>query len=73
MPHTNAKMLPNPRTKNPLVFPNGLHDEATVFLSEVIDHPNIEIAWWDWGADKIAANIALIEAGDVKALAQVAK
>ncbi|MFK5980788.1 MAG: CatB-related O-acetyltransferase, partial [Rhizobiaceae bacterium] len=35
--------LPTPNTRNPLVFPDGSHDKATVFLNQVIDHPNIEI------------------------------
>ncbi|MEL7230809.1 MAG: CatB-related O-acetyltransferase [Pseudomonadota bacterium] len=36
-------MLPDPTTRHPLVLPNGTVDEATVFLNQVIDHPNIEI------------------------------
>ena len=35
--------LPDPNTRNPLVFPDGSHDKATVFLNQVINHPNIEI------------------------------
>ena len=35
--------LPNPSEINPLILPNGSRDAATVFLSAVIDHPNIEI------------------------------
>lgn len=35
--------LPNPSERNPLVLPDGSRDAATVFLSNVIDHPNIDI------------------------------
>lgn len=44
--------LPDPRTRNPLVFPGGIHDPATVFLSEVIDHPNIDIGDWTYYNDR---------------------
>ncbi|WP_164657764.1 CatB-related O-acetyltransferase [Tropicibacter sp. Alg240-R139] len=44
--------LPNPRTRNPLVFPDGSHDPATVFLSETIDHPNIEVGDWTYYNDR---------------------
>jgi virginiamycin A acetyltransferase len=40
--------LPDPRLRNPLVFPNGAHDPATVFLSQVIDHPNIDVGDWTY-------------------------
>lgn len=43
----NAK-FPDPRCRNPLVFPDGIRDPATVFLSEVIDHPNIEVGDWSY-------------------------
>ncbi len=44
-PNTQASefKLPDPRSRNPLILPDGAHDPATVFLSEVIDHPNIEV------------------------------
>lgn len=35
--------LPDPNTRHPLIFPDGSHDKATVFLKQVINHPNIEI------------------------------
>ncbi|MBL4890715.1 MAG: CatB-related O-acetyltransferase [Rhizobiaceae bacterium] len=35
--------LPDPKIRNPLVFPDGSHDKSTVFLNQVIKHPNIEI------------------------------
>ena len=43
-----ALHLPDPRCRNPLVFPDGSHDPATVFLSEVVDHPNIEVGDWTY-------------------------
>lgn len=45
-------VLPDPRTRNPLVLPDGVHDPATVFLSEVIDHPNIEVGDWTYYNDR---------------------
>lgn len=44
--------LPDPRTRNPLILPNGEADPATVFLSEVIDHPNIHIGDWTYYNDR---------------------
>jgi virginiamycin A acetyltransferase len=44
--------LPDPRCRNPLVLPGGSRDPATVFLSEVIDHPNIEIGDWTYYNDR---------------------
>ena len=35
--------LPDPKERNPLLLPDGTRDNATVFLNQVIDHPNIEI------------------------------
>lgn len=35
--------LPEPSSRHPLIMPDGRHDPATVFLNQVIDHPNIEI------------------------------
>lgn len=35
--------LPDPKTRHPLIFPDSSHDKATVFLNQVIDHPNITI------------------------------
>ena len=52
MSDTVATILPDPRTRNPLAFPNGSHDPATVFLSEVIDHPNIDIGDWTYYNDR---------------------
>ncbi|MEM8541239.1 MAG: CatB-related O-acetyltransferase [Pseudomonadota bacterium] len=43
--------LPNPTEKNPLILPNGSRDEATVFLANVIDHPNIEIGAYSYYND----------------------
>lgn len=44
--------LPNPRQRNPLRLPDGSYDPATVFLSEVIDHPNIEVGDWTYYNDR---------------------
>lgn len=44
--------LPDPKTRNPLVFPDGSHDPATVFLSAVIDHPNIDVGDWTYYNDR---------------------
>ncbi|MEM9762422.1 MAG: CatB-related O-acetyltransferase [Pseudomonadota bacterium] len=44
--------LPDPATRNPLVFPNGAHDAATVFLKEVIRHPNIDVGDWTYYHDQ---------------------
>ncbi|MEO0959023.1 MAG: CatB-related O-acetyltransferase [Pseudomonadota bacterium] len=44
--------LPDPTLRNPLVFPNGAHDPATVFLSQVIQHPNIEVGDWTYYHDQ---------------------
>jgi len=49
---TNSGRLPDPRLRNPLIFPNGAADPATVFLSCVIDHPNIEIGDWTYYNDR---------------------
>ena len=35
--------LPDSYSRNPLIFPDGSRDKGTVFLNQVIDHPNIEI------------------------------
>ncbi|MEQ8654554.1 MAG: CatB-related O-acetyltransferase [Kiloniellales bacterium] len=35
--------LPDPRDTHPVVLPNGERDPGTVFLKQVIDHPNIEV------------------------------
>lgn len=32
----------------------------------------LDIAWWDWSAEKMAANISLIKAADVQTLAKLA-
>lgn len=44
--------LPNPNLKHPLIFPDGSHDLATVFLCNVIDHPNIEIGTFTYYNDR---------------------
>ncbi|AEI93662.1 MULTISPECIES: CatB-related O-acetyltransferase [Roseobacter] len=44
--------LPDPKRRNPLLFPDGSHDPATVFLNQVIDHPNIEIGDWTYYHDR---------------------
>lgn len=43
--------LPNPAMRNPLILPDGNSDAATVFLSEVIDHSNIEIGAYSYYHD----------------------
>ncbi|WP_120631369.1 CatB-related O-acetyltransferase [Ruegeria sp. EL01] len=52
MPDDKRVTLPDPRSRNPLVFPDGTHDPATVFLSEVIDHPNIDVGDWTYYNDR---------------------
>ena len=52
MADQNRVPLPDPRTRNPLVFPDGTHDPATVFLSQVIDHPNIQVGDWTYYNDR---------------------
>ncbi|MEM7641986.1 MAG: CatB-related O-acetyltransferase [Pseudomonadota bacterium] len=49
---SNIAPLPDPRRRNPLVFPDGTEDPGTVFLSEVIDHPNIEVGDWTYYHDR---------------------
>ena len=44
--------LPDPTLRNPLVLPGGTRDPATVFLNQVIDHPNIEIGDWSYYHDR---------------------
>ncbi|MEL7463536.1 MAG: CatB-related O-acetyltransferase [Pseudomonadota bacterium] len=44
--------LPDPRLRNPLTLPDGSSDPATVFLSEVIDHPNITVGDWTYYNDR---------------------
>lgn len=51
MPNKKKSELPDPRLRNPLVFPNGVADPATVFLTEVIDHPNIDVGDWSYYND----------------------
>lgn len=43
--------LPNPTDRNPLIFPDGSRDAATVFLNTVIDHPNIHIGEYTYFHD----------------------
>ena len=43
--------LPSPKAKNPLILPDGNRDNATVFLNQVIDHPNIEIGDFTYAHD----------------------
>ncbi|GAB5467531.1 MAG: CatB-related O-acetyltransferase [Rhodospirillales bacterium] len=43
--------LPDPDGRHPLVFPDGRHDRATVFLRAVIDHPNIEVGAYSYYND----------------------
>jgi len=40
--HPLPRRLPAPDTRNPVLLPDGSVHEPTVFLSAVIDHPNIE-------------------------------
>lgn len=49
--HHNTR-LPDPRCRNPLTLPDGSSDPATVHLSEVIDHPNIEVGDWTYYNDR---------------------
>ena len=44
--------LPDPSVRNPLLLPDGKHDPATVFLNQVINHPNIEIGDWTYYNDR---------------------
>jgi virginiamycin A acetyltransferase len=43
--------LPNPTDRNPLILPGGLADPATVFLNQVIDHPNFELGDYTYAND----------------------
>lgn len=43
--------LPDPDQRNPLIFPDGSRDDATVFLNNVIDHPNITIGAYTYYND----------------------
>lgn len=43
--------LPNPKDSNPLILPGGNRDAATVFLNQVIDHPNITIGDYTYAND----------------------
>ena len=52
MPDDVNTSLPDPRSRNPLIFPDGSHDPATVFLSEVINHPNIDVGDWTYYNDR---------------------
>lgn len=44
--------LPDPTLRNPLVLPTGDVDPATVFLNQVIDHPNISVGDWTYYNDR---------------------
>lgn len=52
MQNNPSNALPDPRVRHPLVFPDGSRDPATVFLSEVIDHPNISLGDWTYYNDR---------------------
>ena len=52
MTNDQSARLPDPRSRNPLGFPGGAQDPATVFLSEVIDHPNIQVGDWTYYNDR---------------------
>lgn len=52
MTDLKSTRLPDPKCRNPLVFPNGVADPATVFLSQVVDHPNIDIGDWTYYHDQ---------------------
>lgn len=41
--------LPDPKTPNPLVLPDGRRDPATVFLAAVIDHPRLSVGVYTYG------------------------
>lgn len=44
--------LPDPTLRNPLSLPGGAVDPATVFLDQVIDHPNIRVGKWSYYNDR---------------------
>lgn len=44
--------LPDPTSRNPLILPTGDADPATVFLNQVIDHPNITVGDWTYYNDR---------------------
>ncbi|MEJ6395377.1 CatB-related O-acetyltransferase [Gymnodinialimonas sp. 2305UL16-5] len=44
--------LPDPALRHPLVLPGGGVDSATVFLKQVIDHPNIEVGDWSYANNR---------------------
>jgi virginiamycin A acetyltransferase len=43
--------MPGPTDQHPLVLPDGKRDAATVFLNQVIDHPNITIGDYTYAHD----------------------
>ena len=44
--------LPDPKLRQPLTFPGEGQDPATVFLNQVIDHPNSELGDWTFYNDR---------------------
>lgn len=43
--------LPNSTERNPLILPDGNRDTGTVFLDNVIDHPNIKVGAYTYYHD----------------------
>lgn len=48
----NAHTLPDAAVATPLVTPNGDLDKSTVYLKQVIDHPNFDIGDWSYYNDQ---------------------
>jgi len=48
---TGSSAFPPPSQAHPLILPDGTPHEETVFLSAVIDHPNIEIGDYSYLTD----------------------
>ncbi|RVV96530.1 CatB-related O-acetyltransferase [Mesobaculum littorinae] len=44
--------FPSPQTRTPLTLPDGSIHPETVFLNQVIDHPNIEIGDYTYMSDR---------------------
>jgi virginiamycin A acetyltransferase len=42
--------LPDPRSRNPVILPDGTPHEGTVFLAAVIDQSNIEVGDWSYAS-----------------------
>ena len=46
-----SRPFPDPRAAHPIVLPDGTRHAGTVFLSRVMDHPNIEVGDYTYAHD----------------------